>query len=174
MPNISRIKYIERKVPKFDYPIKLEVGCGDEKHRHPDRKQGWIGVDIVDYGQEVVWDIEEGLPFADRSVASIYTSHTMEHIGDIIGVMNEFWRVMQDDGELYIVAPYFENEKALLPSHINLFSKWYFNFFEYGSVERDYGTKPWTVIETIVNGRKDLHVRLKPDRTPHQEGGWKK
>lgn len=170
MMNLSRIQYQQRRVPVItDYPIKLELGCGDERHRHPDRKKGWIGVDIVDYGQEAVWDAEEGLPFPDKSVSEIYSSHTFEHLDDLIGVMNECWRVLVDDGILQLVVPHRDSEKALVPTHTRMFDKYMFAFFEYGNVERDYSVKPWKIIDLIVNERPDIHVKMTPDRSANEK-----
>ena len=164
--NISRVSRFVRKFPMIDYgkPVRIEMGCGDNKHRHPERKEGWYGMDIVDYGQEIIWDMEENLPFPDKSVDEIYSSHTFEHISNLVGLMNECWRILKDEGKLYIIVPHKDNEKAYIPSHVNHFDKFSWMFFEYRGVETDYFVKPWIIEEIIVNERPDIHVKMKPKR----------
>lgn len=141
--------------------IRLEIGCGDKEHW---RREGgeFLWIDIRDYGQDLVWDVEEGIPLPDNSCAFIYCSHTLEHMDDLVGVMNECWRVLKPDGVLQIVVPHKDSEKALVPSHVRLFDKWTFDFFQFESYTKDYSVKPWTVLELVVNERPDIHVKMQP------------
>jgi SAM-dependent methyltransferase len=141
--------------------IKLEIGCGDPQHRRP-AEEGYIGVDMIDYGQPVLWDIENGLPFPDNSASHIYCSHVFEHIDDLIGLMNECWRVLAHGGELWAIVPHRDAEKAYVPSHIRYFDKWTWNFFQYEEYAEGYYSKVWTIIDLVVNARKDIHVKMTP------------
>jgi len=157
--NISRIRPITRRLKELSYPINLELGCGDSKHR---LQPTWVGLDIIDYGQEVVWDMEQGLPFPDNSVEKISCSQVLEHLTDLIGVMNECHRVLKENGELQLVVPYFENEHAFIPSHVRQFNKHTIAFFEYTDLERDYFAKPWKVNKIDVDNKKDLYATMVP------------
>jgi predicted SAM-dependent methyltransferase len=55
-------------------PLRLNLGSGF----HP--KPGWINVDLVDELSDLQLDLREPLPFADNSVAQIYTEHFFEHL----------------------------------------------------------------------------------------------
>jgi len=55
-------------------PVRLNLGSGF----HP--KPGWINVDLVDGLSDLQLDLREPLPFADNSVAQIYTEHFFEHL----------------------------------------------------------------------------------------------
>jgi ubiquinone/menaquinone biosynthesis C-methylase UbiE len=145
-------------VPELKFPIRLELGCGDDKHRDKD----YVGLDVIDYGQEIAWDMEEGIPLPDNSCAEVYCSHTLEHLEDLIGVMNEIWRVLMPHRILYLIVPHKDHEKAFVPSHINFFSEYSFDFFEYESYAVGYQSRIWKVLEKIVNDRKDLHVKMEP------------
>ena len=150
--------------------IKLDLGCGGpERNAKVHGLEGYIGIDIVDYGQEMVWDIENGLPLSDNSCLNIFCSHVVEHIEDFIGLMNECWRILKKDGELYIVCPHKDSEDAYLPHHIRRLDKKTFEAFDFTwsptkEWEKDYDMLPWEVKEIIINERKDIHVKLKPKK----------
>lgn len=106
--------------------IKIDVGCG----RNP--KEGFAGIDKSErVGAEYVLDVEkEPLPFEDCTVDEIYCSHFLEHIDDIIYVMNEFWRVLKWDGKLQINVPHWNSTLSVQdPTHKRAFSEESFKFF---------------------------------------------
>ena len=77
--------------------VKIDLGCGNRKRNNfPD----FIGVDAYPYsGVDIVRDVEkQGLPFGDCTVDFIYASHFMEHINNLIFVMEEIWRVLKRKG----------------------------------------------------------------------------
>src|SRR3990167_11002256 len=87
--------------------LKLDVGCGDSKHDFKNHGlKDYIGLDIYDYGQDIVWNIEQGIPLPDNSCSEIFCSHVVEHLDDLITVMNEFWRILKPNGKLSIVCPH--------------------------------------------------------------------
>ena len=81
--------------------VRLDIGCGRSKLK------GTMGVDIVALpGVDVVADLGGGLPFRDSSVDEIYTSHTLEHMDNFLGAMEELWRVCKPDGLVHIWVPH--------------------------------------------------------------------
>lgn len=69
--------------------IKLDLGCG------PHKKERHIGLDIDDCGQEIIWDLEKGIPLPDNSVMELRAFHILEHIRseNFIFVLREIYRV---------------------------------------------------------------------------------
>lgn len=109
----------------------LDIGCGKDKHA------GSIGIDITDYGQEVVWDIRKGLPFSDNSFLKIYAHSILEHLcsNDLIFIMNECHRVLKKDGILEIIVPYAGSEGSFGdPTHKSFWVEKTFEYF-FGSRE---------------------------------------
>lgn len=104
---------------------KLNIGCG------PDKKDGYINIDYDStFNPDIVRDIEKGLPFDDNSVDEIFCSHVLEHVKDLIFVMNEFWRVLKSGGKLFILVPPYDFEGAFSdPTHIRYFTPRTFEFF---------------------------------------------
>lgn len=159
--NVSTVKRLQKVIRTFkNSELNLEIGCGDKKHWRMDKD--YIRVDVVDYGQDIVWDVEKGIPLPDNSCNYIYASHVFEHFSDYIGVVNECHRVLNKVGELYIVSPTVDSEKAFLPTHVNFFNKYTFDFFQYESYAQDYMGSVWKINELIVNDRKDIHIKMSP------------
>jgi len=97
-------------------PNVMEVGYrGYEEGNLPIVPQA-IGVDVGYPGYEGA-----AFPFADGSFDAIYSSHCFEHIGDWLGVLCDWYRLLKIGGYLVIVVPHqllFERKRAL-PSPIN-------------------------------------------------------
>jgi len=129
----------------------LNLGCGKHwKRDYPD----WVGIDIVDFGQEYVFDIEkEGLRrFSNESVEQILANDFLEHIGPdrVIFVMNECWRVLKRGGEFRISVPKFPHHDSVAdPTHKSF---WVENTFKIyfcggGPIHADYSIKQWKLIK---------------------------
>lgn len=84
---------------------KLEIGCGEKRPWRED----FVGLDRFPLdGVDFVFDLDsqEPLPFEDNSFSLIYASHTLEHVRDLLPVMQELWRIAKPGGQLCILAPY--------------------------------------------------------------------
>lgn len=156
--NASRIKRIERRLPIIkNFPIKINIGSGEGIRQSP----GFIKLDIDDYGQEIIWDIEEGIPLPDNSCSIVKSQHLIEHLEDPIGFLNECHRVLVEDGLIDLELPSQESDGALALSHLRLYNEWTFKLIDMGKM-KDYGVKPWKIVECFTNDRKDLFVKMKP------------
>jgi len=86
----------------MDEGKKINLGCG------PDRRPGWINVD-VDQGHrpDVVWDLNElPYPFEDSSADRIYAAQLVEHLAlHTIDFFRESYRILRADGVLEVVMP---------------------------------------------------------------------
>lgn len=93
--------------------LKLDLGCGARK------KPKTIGIDIhpqpnVDY----VVDLQtEPLPFPDKSVEYIHSSHFLEHIDNPINIFREISRVCIEGAELEFWTPYTWSNSAFVYGH---------------------------------------------------------
>jgi SAM-dependent methyltransferase len=97
-------------------PNVMEIGYrGYEEGNLPIVPQA-IGVDVGYPGYEGAT-----FPFAGGSFDAIYSSHCFEHIGDWLGVLRDWYRLLRVGGFLVIVVPHqllFERKRSL-PSPIN-------------------------------------------------------
>lgn len=151
-----------------DGTASVELGCGSNG-KLP------IGLDFFDHGQEIVWDLHEGIPLPDNSCAKIYSSHTFEHIRPeaLITLFNACWRVLSNGGELHIVVPSIENEKAFIPGHLSYWKKSMFEFFT-GNISASFDpahfnhqsgaevVRLWSIIDLVENDRHNIHCKLTP------------
>src|SRR5437773_1821181 len=101
-------------------PLKVNVGCGNEPF------SGWTNLDLEPQSRaDVLWDITDGLPFANDSCAFIYCEHFLEHLQVQQGVrfLAECHRSLQKNGVVRIGMPsamelirhYYENVWASQP-----------------------------------------------------------
>jgi SAM-dependent methyltransferase len=80
---------------------RLDFGCAFQKHA------GWIGSDLIDYGQDHVGDILDGLPFPDHHFDMITAHHSLQMIrfDDLQRGLAELRRVLKVGGVLRIAVP---------------------------------------------------------------------
>lgn len=81
-------------------PLRINLGCGHTK------LAGYEGVDIVDYGQRYIADLQR-LPFSDGAADEVMAIHVIEHfyIWDIPDVLAEWHRVLAPGGKIVLEAP---------------------------------------------------------------------
>jgi len=154
--------------------MKLNIGSGFT------RMEGFTNVDYVectdDKGNQytdVICNIEkEALPFEDNSVDEIACYQTLEHMEDLIFVMNEMWRVLKPEGVLKGKVPREGGRGSLAdPTHKRIFITDTFDYFtgvnRHNSFQpkrprnADYGIKPWYKI--LVD--KSINFILRPRKT---------
>jgi len=85
--------------------VKLHLGCG-KRDFGPD----WISIDGATYPHIQSHDITK-LNFEDNSVDLIYSSHVLEYFDrvEVLGVLNEWKRVLKSNGILRLAVPDFES-----------------------------------------------------------------
>ncbi len=103
----------------------LDIGCGNRK------QPGAIGLDRVSGTQaDVIADIEEGLPFKSEVFSAIVCSGVLEHAKNFVGLMEEIWRVAQQEAVVQIGVPHFAASEAYVdPTHMGFFSVRTFDYF---------------------------------------------
>ena len=99
--------------------LRLDLGCGSLK------KEGTIGVDVqplpgVDY---VVNLDSEPLPFADRSVVYVHSSHFLEHTANPGRIFAEISRVCANNAQIELWTPYAWSNMAFIFEHRNYFTE---------------------------------------------------
>jgi hypothetical protein len=107
--------YLIRRLPKIDYskPILLDCGCSNRK------KEGYMGIDIDEWGQEIRWDLRDGIPLPDESVGDINVCHVLEHFTnqEAKAFIREAQRVLVNEGTLTAKHPHIKHPTAYYPDH---------------------------------------------------------
>jgi len=80
----------------------LDIGCG------PNKNNGWIGIDHYAFpGVDHVQDLCAPWPIEDNSCDVVHAAHILEHFDghDLIGIVEQAWRVLKDGGQFHVVLP---------------------------------------------------------------------
>lgn len=104
----------------------LDVGCGGRK------LPGSTGMDILKLpGVDVVHSFNAvPWPFEDGSFDLVFLNHALEHVGDVVAVMNEIHRVLRPGGRAVIQVPYFRCADAFNdPTHTHFFTSNTLDYF---------------------------------------------
>ena len=106
--------------------VTLDVGSGGTK-----QKATSAGVDMYGApGVDVLADLRGRLPFADRRVDRVYAVHVLEHVIDLVPVMNELHRVVADGGVLHVLSPHWQSIGAVAdPTHVKYLDVQTFKWF---------------------------------------------
>jgi predicted SAM-dependent methyltransferase len=92
-----------KKVSRYlQSPIKLNLGCG------PNRKDGWINVDLFCSSADLQLDLRVPWPFPDNSVSYIYSEHVFEHFEldvEVPHFLSEALRVLAPGGVFDVSVP---------------------------------------------------------------------
>ncbi len=107
--------HFQRRLPQLKLPkvVNLDIGCGSKK------EVGFIGIDIRDCEQEIVWDVRDGIPFPDNSVDEVWSSHTIEHFdnGEAEEFLIEVYRILKSGGKLVVAVPHQTDPTAYYFDH---------------------------------------------------------
>ena len=114
--------------------LRIDLGCGSAK------KDGTVGLDIqAAPGVDQVVDLVNApLPFPDRSVAYVHSSHFLEHVKDPTRIFAEITRVAADGATLEFWTPYAWENSAFIIDHKMFFNEdhylhicvWFVDFWE--------------------------------------------
>lgn len=117
-------------------PTTVDIGCGGSK-----QVEKAIGVDAWPHeGVDLVIDMEDGLPFGTASVDYMFAVHFLEHIHDLVGLMNEIHRVLKPDGVLHAMVPHARHVNAAAdPTHVRYFNRQTFKYF----CQHKPNVRPW-------------------------------
>jgi predicted SAM-dependent methyltransferase len=108
-------------------PLILDLGCGNKK------RLGAVGVDFND---RTVADVLHDLnmfpyPFEDASVDYVYLDNTLEHLDNVVRVMEEIYRIVKPGGTVKVIVPYFRSLWAFIdPTHRHFFTVNSFAFYD--------------------------------------------
>jgi predicted SAM-dependent methyltransferase len=142
---------------------KLNVGCGRNV------REGWINLDSYPLpGVDVVADLENcattPLPLESDSVNEFLLSHVLEHIRNVLPMMQELHRVAMPGATMVVRTPYGSSDDAFEdPTHVRQVFVGSFGYFSQPYYWRaDYGYRGDWIAESITL-EIALHLRHLPD-----------
>jgi predicted SAM-dependent methyltransferase len=142
---------------------KLNVGCGRNV------REGWINLDSYPLPDvDVVADLENcattPLPLESDSVNEFLLSHVLEHIRNVLPMMQELHRVAMPGATMVVRTPYGSSDDAFEdPTHLRQIFVGSFGYFSQPYYWRaDYGYRGDWIAESITL-EIALHLRHLPD-----------
>lgn len=105
----------------------LDLGCGKKK------RIGTIGVDISDdTDADIIHDLNTfPYPFADNEFDYVYIDNVLEHLDNVVKVLEELHRITKDGATLKIIVPFFRNVLAYIdPTHKHFFTYRSLDYFD--------------------------------------------
>ena len=125
--------------------MKLNLGCGEKK------LAGFTGVDhLKTDATDILHDLNSfPYPFPDSSVEEILLDNVLEHLEDVVRVMEEIYRISQPGAVIRINVPYFKSNSAFTdPTHRHFFTETSFKYFQPGETLHFYTKAEFAVIKT--------------------------
>ena len=104
----------------------LDLGCGNNKY------DGAIGVDISPTSQaDIIHNLNKfPWPFSDNEFDEVICNDILEHLDEIVPVIEEIHRITKSGGLLKIRIPHFSNHNAYCDiTHKHFFSSESFDYF---------------------------------------------
>lgn len=144
----------------------LDLGCGANK------TEGAFGIDCLPAaGVDLVHDLNATpWPVESSQFDTVICSHVIEHLNNLVGVMEEIHRVAKPGAQVRILTPHFSSLNSWEdPTHVRHFARRSFDFFD--SQNRHHYTdrrlKTLSVNLSFGSGLWDLlgriHYRLWPN-----------
>ena len=106
----------------------LDLGCGKRKQKNA------IGIDISkDTDADVIHDLNSfPYPFDDNEFNYVYADNVIEHLDDVVKVLEELHRITKDGATIKIIVPFFRSVYARIdPTHKHFFTVRSFDYFEF-------------------------------------------
>ena len=105
----------------------LDLGCGKKKRSNA------IGIDFNERTEaDIIHDLNMfPYPLEDNTFDEIYIDNTLEHLDNIIAVMEEVHRICKKGGMVKVMVPYFRSAWASIdPTHKHYFTANSFAYFD--------------------------------------------
>jgi len=107
-------------------PIKIQLGCGQKY------LPGWINCDVVpEVRADRYFDLEKfPYPFPENYADEIYMDQVLEHLSDVVKVVEEIHRILKPGGVARIIVPYAKGDGAFQdPTHRHFFTEKTMHYF---------------------------------------------
>lgn len=115
---------------KTKEPKILHIGCGKQK------LAGTLGVDIdPDSAADIIFDLNKRpYPFKANTFEQVFAEHIIEHLEDIVGVMEEIHRICKNGARLKIISSHFTSVDSFTDiTHKHFLTSMSFDYFIAGT-----------------------------------------
>lgn len=136
------------------YPEVLHLGCGKKK------VPGAFGVDLGEHtAADLRWDLDRRpWPLPDDAFTLVYMISVLEHVDDVVAVMEETHRVCRAGAEVRIFAPFASSHHLWTdPTHRRGFTSNSFKYFtdDFAAEAFEYSPARYAVEDVRYNHYED-------------------
>ena len=155
-------------------PVYLHLGSGAKPRFFDDGITIHLDISPDAPHVELVCDLNYGIPLPSNTIHTIVAANILEHLDDVVAIMNEMHRVLVPDGIAWIQVPLWGSPNHTTdPTHKHGFNELSFDFFddttELGSYNgKLYTPQRWQIIKkSPETGDVLVQMRaLKPTSSP--------
>jgi SAM-dependent methyltransferase len=92
----------------------LDIGCGLNKYKSNDASDKIIGLDACKLsGVDVVHNLDDiPLPFESSTFDLVISNHCLEHIDNVVGLIDDIGRILKSGAILSVQVPHFSSRLA--------------------------------------------------------------
>ena len=129
----------------------LDLGCGSKL------RSGAIGIDFNSRSSATIIHNLNVFPYPLEAGAfdEVYLDNTLEHLDDVVRVMEELYRICSPNAMVKVIVPYFRSPWAFLdPTHKHFFTVESFGYFDPDSIlcqRYDYSTARFALQKVVFN-----------------------
>jgi len=100
-------------------PYTIDIGCGIKC------VSGAIGIDVHDNGQEIRWNVLEGIPLPNDSVKEVHMYHFLEHVEyyALDALFRDIRRVCLPKSLIHIRVPHKQHPDAYSAPHVSFWDE---------------------------------------------------
>lgn len=130
---------------------------------------GFVNVDIAPWADVSVDLDRDPLPFGSDSADLVFSAHTLEHVENYLGVLDEIHRVLRHGGWLLLTLPYVTLTEYHLvnPYHRRGFSEYSFDFFDPDKLQGSAVERPRATFRQVFHTFRYLPEFT--DRSPRRQ-----
>jgi hypothetical protein len=156
--------------------VRLNLGCGN------DILPGFVNHDRVRHRPEV--DVAHDLqvlpwPWDDDLAEEIRLLDVLEHLPEVLPVLDECWRVLQPSGVLHVRVPHYLHENAWIdPTHRRPFHLDSFDYLDpdtyWGAQYGFYTHRKWKLASKEIDRHGNVAVVMRTRKDPERDlENWK-
>lgn len=132
--------------------VRIQLGCGRKYF------PGWINCDFLpEVRADKHFDLEVfPWPFPDNYADEIFMDQVLEHLSDIVKVIEEIHRILKPGGIVRIIVPYAKGDGAYQdPTHRHFFTEKTMDYFTEGFEYNFYSRCRFKLLRASLTGVSD-------------------
>ena len=124
-------------------PRRLNLGCGRDRH------EGYLNVDsVATVRPDLEWNLDHfPYPLPSDHFEEILALDVVEHLENLVGFVDECWRILQPGGTIRITTPHYSSANSFRdPTHRHHLGLFSFDYFTVDHALGHYSAARYTIV----------------------------